>query len=1090
MSTSISSIFGPQLERRIQEGAASPVIRLENIPGNLVELAVAGIYCLDNPEDSHAPRPLIWVTGINENFREKAARLRQWLAAFTSPTPRLRFYIPPFEDPYINNDCDPRATGYKVRLLSALQRGKGPPPVIITNLAALNLRIEPRGKFPAFFQRLEVDGEADRDQLIEKLAAMGYRPRNIVEEQGDIAWRGSIVDVFPIDGMNPARIEIEGDTVVSIRLFDSDTQKSLKRISSISLSVSRFFLEHEHCKDYFNGDTGDMPYLTSLLGDYRMVVSDRRKISDEFQKLLNHYDKLYELASDAKPPAQLFAFPFDDERVISIDETWDDISAPKSELVPQKSIRDFNLDDLHTIRDKVDNMGYKLAIFSDKQDTGHLTREFTSFQHIAARIPCSFENPLTRTIYLTEKTYRYTEKIKKSTEIKSEQLLNEIQPGDLVVHQLHGIGRFTGFKKLTFENHISEFLKIEYLGKEYLYVPVYELDVLSKYVSFEGHSPKIDKMGGSSWSVKNKRAQKSIISFAKELLELYAMRKAIKGTSYSTDYELETKLGQGFEYVETEDQKRAIKDVSADLEAAFPMDRLICGDVSFGKTEVALRAAMRVVANGNQVALLCPTTILAFQHNSTFKKRFRQFPVTIAMLSRMVKAKRKKEILEQLAAGSIDIIIGTHSLLSKDIAFQRLGLYIIDEEQRFGVFQKEKLKQGREDIDVLSMSATPIPRTLSLSLAGLQDISTIQTAPIGRLAVKNFVGHFSREVVVSAILHEIERQGQVFIVYNDIERIYSFQKDLEDWLPEVSSVVIHAKMKSQDIEDNLMKFIEKDYQVLLSTTIIENGLDIPAVNTLIIMDAERFGLTQLYQLRGRIGRSNRQAFAYFLVKTMNISDKAKSRLEAIREFADLGSGFKLAEFDLKLRGAGSLLGNRQHGHIEALGFDYYHQLLVKTINELKGEDQKEKQGKVNIHFSYSIDSTYIKHSVERISLYRRILEAENFQRIDELKAELTDRYGRPHESVEKIFFAAMVRVMVKLYRLEEVDVYLDSVIIRFPDSPENRRKLTIQKYLPDTLIMEPLNGSELTWTFLFDDYKSFVADFKKYWETTGARETV
>lgn len=1081
LNQTLNSIFGPQLAQHILEGAESPVIRLKNIPRHLVELAVAGIYRLDNPGAPAPPKPLIWVTGINENFREKAARLRQWLGAFASPGPRLRFYIPPFEDPYINNTSDPRAVGYKVRLLSALRRDKGPPPVIITNLAALNIKLETPDKIPAFFQRLEVDSQADRDQLIETLTKMGYRTRNIVEEQGDIAWRGSIVDVFPIDGLNPARIEIEGDTVVSIRLFDVDTQKSLKRVSSIALSISRFFLDYEHCRDYFNEDTSNMNYLTELLGDYRMVVSDRRTIGEEFQKLLNHYEKLHELATDAKPPNQLFNFPFEEERVISIDETWDEMSETKLELVPQKSILDFNLDDVHTIRDKVDNMGYKLAIFSSKQDTSHLTRDFSSFQHISTRIPYSFENSQTRTIFLTEKNYKYAEKIKKSSEIKTEQFLNEIQPGDLVVHQVHGIGQFTGFKKLTFENHISEFLKIEYLGKEYLYVPVYELDVLSKYVSFEGHSPKIDKMGGSSWSVKKKKAQKSIISFAKELLELYAMRKAIKGTAYTPDYELEARLGQGFEYVETEDQKRAIKDVFTDLEAAFPMDRLICGDVSFGKTEVALRAALRVVANGNQVALLCPTTILAYQHFSTFKKRFRDFPVRVAMLSRMVKAKRKKEILEQLADGAVDIIIGTHSLLSKDIKFKRLGLYIIDEEQRFGVFQKEKLKQGREDIDVLSMSATPIPRTLSLSLAGLQDISTIQTAPIGRLAVKNFVGHFAREIVVSAILHEIERQGQVFIVYNDIERIYSFQKDLENWLPDISSAVIHAKMKSQDIETNLMQFIEKNYQVLLSTTIIENGLDIPGVNTLIILDADRFGLTQLYQLRGRIGRSNRQAFAYFLVKTMNISDKAKSRLEAIREFADLGSGFKLAEFDLKLRGAGSLLGNRQHGHIEALGFDYYHQLLVKTINELKGEDHKEKQGKVNIHFSYSIDSSYIKHSVERISLYRRILEAEDFQRIGELKAELTDRYGRPHESVEKIFYAAMVRVLVKAYGLEEVDVYLDRVIIRFPDSPENRRKLTIQKYLPDTMVMEPLDGSELTWTFLFDDYKSFVSDFKQYW---------
>jgi len=619
--------------------------------------------------------------------------------------------------------------------------------------------------------------------------------------------------------------------------------------------------------------------------------------------------------------------------MITLDETWDEISTPIEWVKLQKSILDFNLEDIHTVRENVESGGYRLVIFSDKENTDNFKQEFDEFTLVPTSIPRSFKNPETRTIFLADKHFRYSEKPRKETRAKSDQLLEDIQLGDLVVHQTHGIGRFVGFKTLTFEGHVSEFLKIQYLNNEHLYVPVYELDALSKYASFEGHLPNLDKMGGNSWALKKKRAKKSIVNFAKDLLELYAMRKAIRGSAYPPDYELEQKLDQGFQYVETEDQKRAIKDVFTDLEARYPMDRLICGDVSFGKTEVALRAALRVVANGKQAALLCPTTILSYQHFSTFKNRFQDFPVSVAMLSRMVTQKQKKKVQEGLANGSIDIVIGTHSLISRNITFKRLGLYIIDEEQRFGVFQKEKLKKGREDVDVLTMSATPIPRTLSLGLAGLQDVSTIRTPPLGRLAVKNFVGYFSREIVVSAILNEVDRDGQIFVVYNDIEKIYSFQKDLERWLPSIPSVVIHAKMSNQDIETNLMDFIAHKYKVLLSTTIIENGIDIPDVNTLIILNADRFGLTQLYQLRGRIGRSHRQAFAYFLVHTMNLSDKAKSRLDAIREFADLGSGYKLAEFDLKLRGAGSLLGNRQHGHIEALGFDYYHQLLVDTIKE-------------------------------------------------------------------------------------------------------------------------------------------------------------
>ncbi|MCP4157479.1 MAG: DEAD/DEAH box helicase, partial [bacterium] len=736
--------------------------------------------------------------------------------------------------------------------------------------------------------------------------------------------------------------------------------------------------------------------------------------------------------------------------------------------------------DIGAIKDKIENNGCKLHVFSeDKKITRNLEELFGKFELIPKSFPFSFENTVTGSLFLTSGTYRFREKtgiIEESQELKGEKLVNEIQINDLVVHKTHGIGRFIGFTKLGFEDNISEFLKIGYLNNEFLYVPVYELDVLSKYVAFEGYSPKMDKMGGNSWLAKQKRAKKSIITFAKELLQLYAMRKAIKGNSYEKDYELEDRLEQNFRFVETEDQKRAIRAVFRDLEANFPMDRLICGDVSFGKTEVAIRAAFRVVCNGKQVALLCPTTILAYQHYSTFKKRFAPFPVNLAMLSRMVTAGKRKSIHKALTAGTIDIVIGTHSLLSKDIAFKRLGLYIIDEEQRFGVFQKEKLKKNRENIDALSLSATPIPRTLSLSLAGLQDISNIETPPIGRIAIKNYVGWFTKEILVSALLKEIERDGLVFIVYNNIEKIYTFQAQLQQWLPEIPSVVIHARMKGEVIEKNLLDFINKKYKVLISTTIIENGIDIPDVNTLIILGADRFGLTQLYQLRGRVGRGNRQAYAYFLVKG-HISDKARTRLDAIREFADLGSGYKLAELDLELRGAGSLLGNKQHGHIEALGFDYYHRLLNQTVKELKGEFEKEKEPQVKINFSYSISPDYIPNSSERIGFYRRILEAEEYGQLDELRMELYDRYGRLPASIEKVFFAGIIRVLAKKCRFEEVELFPSHVVIRFPEIDGGKppvNKDFIKKFNAfDMLIMD-----EKTCEFRFDDYEEFIHRFK------------
>jgi transcription-repair coupling factor (superfamily II helicase) len=1070
----LDKIFSPGLKRLI--AAKAPCTEINNIDKDLIELLISGIYSLEN-------KHILWIVGENENFYEKKAKLELWLKLFQPGKIPINFYTAPFEDPYINNDDNVQAIGHKARLIYQLLEMKNQPMIIITTLSALNIRIENQDLLQDFFLKIAVNQTTNRNDLIKTLTEMGYRSRDIVEEKGDISWRGSILDVFPIDIPHPVRIEIEGDTIVSLRLFDPDTQKSLEKIQTIGFPLSRFFLNHETSKDYFNSDKANMNYLSGILTDYpyRIVVSDQKKVTDEFNKLLLNYEKIFQAASnekqDIKTPRHLFDFSLENEDIFSINETWDTISSPMEWVKLKKSLVDLNLEDLRNIDEKVKNNANRCFVFSQDEGLGErLADSITTFTHLQLNIPYSFENRETKCIFLAHKNFQYVEKIEKISQLKSEGLISEIQLHDLVVHREHGIGRFVGFKRLSFENQISEFLKIEYMNKEYLYVPVYELDVLNKYVTFEGYTPKVDRLGGNTWALKKKRAKKSIITFARELLELYAMRKSIKGNAYPKDYELEEKLEAEFQYVETEDQKRAINDVLLDLEAEYPMDRLICGDVSFGKTEVALRAALRVVANGKQVALLCPTTILAYQHYNTFKQRFSGFPISVAMLSRMVSLKKRKSLYADLAKGKTDIIIGTHALISKEINFKRLGLYIIDEEQRFGVFQKEKLKKNREDIDFLSMSATPIPRTLSFSMAGLQDISTIQTPPLGRQAIKNFVGYFSKEIIVSSVLNEMERNGSVFIVYNDIDRIYSFKEQLEQWLPQVSSVVIHAKMKNEEIETNLLEFINKQYRVLVSTTIIENGIDIQDVNTLIVLDANRFGLTQLYQLRGRIGRGNRQAYAYFLVKTMNIPDKAKARLDGIREFAELGAGYKLAEFDLKLRGAGTLLGNRQHGHIEALGFDYYHQMLANTIKEMKGEMEKEKESKISMHFSYSIDPDYIKNTSERITLYRQILEAESYERINEIKAELEDRYGRAPDSIEKIFFAGMIRVFAKKYQLEEVDLYLDKLVIKFPDNFSETLPLNRWSSSPAFEISKSEDDDRL-WTFHFANYKAFIDEF-------------
>ncbi|HNX97306.1 MAG TPA: CarD family transcriptional regulator, partial [Candidatus Aminicenantes bacterium] len=535
-----------------------------------------------------------------------------------------------------------------------------------------------------------------------------------------------------------------------------------------------------------------------------------------------------------------------------------------------------------------------------------------------------------------------------------ERWLEELTPGDPVVHAVHGIGRFAGFAAMTVEGRFAEYLKIEYLNREYLYVPVYELDSLHRYNAPGGGEapPACDRLGGKSWRQKRDRARKALVHFARELLELYARRKSVPGTSYPRVDEWERTLEESFPYPETPDQRQAIARVLDDLEAPCPMDRLVCGDVSFGKTEVAVRAAARVLAAGRQVALLCPTTILALQHFQTLQKRFAGLPVTVRMLSRLVGAGEKAATLKGLRTGGVDLVVGTHALLGTAVEFRDLGLYLIDEEQRFGVFQKERIKQGREHVDVLTLTATPIPRTLSLALAELQDVSLIRTPPLGRRAIRNYVGTLSREVVTPAIQHELERGGQVFLIYNRIDTIFSFRDRVAEWLPGVPMAVIHAQMSPAVIEKTLLAFIAGRYRVLISTTLIENGIDIPGVNTLIVAAADRFGLTQLYQLRGRIGRGDRQAHAYFLVEPGKVpSEIAQKRLDAIREFTELGAGFRLAEFDLQLRGAGSLLGARQHGHIEALGFDYYLDLLKQAIHELQGRAGEEIPAAVTVRFA-------------------------------------------------------------------------------------------------------------------------------------------
>ncbi len=587
----------------------------------------------------------------------------------------------------------------------------------------------------------------------------------------------------------------------------------------------------------------------------------------------------------------------------------------------------------------------------------------------------------------------------------------DLKIGDYVVHTDHGIGVFVGLSKL--EEGGSELVALEYVGGDKLYVPVDRLDLLEKYSSSEAARPRLDKLGGTGWERVKRRVKKSMRDMAQELLKLYAQRKASPGFAFSEDNPWMREFEGLFAFEETPDQHQAIEDVKRDMETPSPMDRLICGDVGYGKTEVAMRAAFKAVSDGKQVAVLVPTTVLAFQHLATFQERFAPFPVRIEMLSRFRSRKEQKEAIADLAAGKVDIIIGTHRLLSKDVAFADLGLLVVDEEQRFGVSHKERLKGLRHGVDALTLTATPIPRTLHMSLSGIRDLSVIETPPKDRMAIQTHIARLDAKVISEAIRYELGRAGQVYFVHNRIGSIYSMANYLKRLVPEARIAVGHGQMKEQELENVMLSFIRGEFDILVSTTIIENGLDIPLVNTLIVNRADRYGLSQLYQLRGRVGRSSRRAYAYLLVpEETHLTPLARRRLAAIREFSELGAGFRIAALDLELRGAGNLLGGEQHGHIDAVGFDLYCRLLDETVLELEtGEAATAARANLNLRIELRIPEEFIPDMNQRMSIYKRASSARDRETLERLQDETRDRYGPLPERLLQFFEYGRLQVL-------------------------------------------------------------------------------
>jgi len=646
--------------------------------------------------------------------------------------------------------------------------------------------------------------------------------------------------------------------------------------------------------------------------------------------------------------------------------------------------------------------------------------------------------------------------------------IGDLKPGDYVVHATHGVGRFLGLKELARDGYSGDFMLLEYADQARLYVPLTRLDLVQKYRGAGDVTPKLDRLGGATWSRTKARVKAKVRDMAEELLRLYAERQLAQGHAFSPDSEWQREFDEAFQYTETADQLTAIEEIKRDMERPQPMDRLLCGDVGYGKTEVAMRAAFKALGDGKQVAVLAPTTVLCLQHYETFRNRFAPFPVRIEMLSRFRSPREIDAVLKDLAAGKVDVVIGTHRLLSKDVEFADLGLLIIDEEQRFGVRHKERLKQLRKNVDVLTMTATPIPRTLHMALLGLRDLSVIETPPKDRLAIQTVVAHFDPAIVKAAIELELARGGQVYYIHNRVETIWERAALIQQLVPQCRVAVGHGQMAEAALEKVLLGFMRGAFDVFVSTTIVENGLDIPLANTILIENAHLYGLAELYQLRGRVGRSNRRAYAYLLVPPeAELSEVARKRLAALKEFSDLGSGFKVAALDLELRGGGNLLGAEQHGHINLVGFDTYLRLLEQTVQELKGEEAPpEIHSRLNLGLDIRIPPDYIADEHQRLRAYKQIADARDRNETERVLSELEDRYGKAPEAVHNLLKFTLLKSVAERLGIEAIERRAGAVHIKFhPESrvqPERLMRLVREirgsQFTPAGVLRLPLDG--------------------------------
>lgn len=1110
---------------------------------------------------AHTRRPLLVLVARADHARSLAQEIEAW-----TPTPQAVMRLPdPDALPYERVAWGRDTICERVRVLAAMAGWRGdsrdrPPPLVITSARAIMQKTAPPALLRSGLNTLQVGQQVALNELMAGWLDIGYRPTNVVEQAGDFSRRGGILDIFSPNLPHPMRIELFGEEIESLRMFDPLTQRSEKRVTAFDIvpahealtrlapraaekirrldfsschPMARLSFEEDiqqlsqantfrgiefYLPFFYDPPASPLDYLPTdgLLvvddpSELEAVLTDLEQQAQELQRdwqrqgespvgwpkpyfgrdelidrmrrspqlLLAHTDWTGGPSSEISILDNLFSpAPMYGGQVKRMVEELVERQqvGQRSVLVTRQSAR---LSDLLSQRGATFRLGQPLSAAGESSGPRHTAppppASITLVQGTLAegwvlapdRVPeASATLVLTDTeIFGYHKPEPRRRPASRRAGAASELFFTDLQPGDYVVHVEHGIGIFRGLVKLSLEGVEHEYLQVDYAANDKLYVPIHQADRLSRYVGVDDRPPQIYRLGTADWNLVKRRADRAVEEIAEELLELYAARELSPGHAFLPDSPWQQELEAAFPYVETEDQLRAIEQVKADMEQPKPMDRLICGDVGYGKTEVALRAAFKAVTDGMQVAVLVPTTVLAQQHYQTFVERLKHFPVVVEMLSRFRSRKEQQEVLDGMAKGVVDIVIGTHRLLQKDVRFKSLGLLIIDEEQRFGVSHKERLKKMRTEVDVLTLTATPIPRTLYMSLSGVRDMSTIDTPPADRQPIKTTISEYDETLIRTAILREIDRGGQVFFVHDRVIGIEQMAKRLAKLVPEASLAVAHGQMPESQLEQVMMDFVAGRYDVLVCTSIIESGLDIPNANTIIINRADRFGLAQLYQLRGRVGRGAVRAYAYLLTpKNFELGEAARKRLQALVEASDLGAGFRLAMRDLEMRGAGDLLGARQHGHIAAVGFDLYCRLLARAVRErrkrMQGEVIKEQEDQealtylaplaetiqISLPLPAYLPETYVSDATLRLRLYRRLAGLLSEEEVNTMAQELGDRFGKLPAEVINLMDQLRIKVLAMEAGVQAIKVEAGQIVIK-ADTLENLDRAGLQRRL-------------------------------------------